>query len=161
MRLKLGAGGFSPAFFLRAVTAAAQDYGVVSKPNVPYVEHDGVKLAGDFYSPKGLDKAPVIIAVHGGGWQGGSPDWQEDGKITSDEWTGPTASTVLSLAFTHDTSFVNDGVGGSNPSCAPPNYMITRSFLCAFLAGQFVERRWGSTGEARRSKSLTLSDAAA
>jgi acetyl esterase/lipase len=55
-------------------SAAAQDYGVVSKPNVPYVEHDGVKLAGDFYSPKGLDKAPVIIAVHGGGWQGGSPD---------------------------------------------------------------------------------------
>jgi acetyl esterase/lipase len=54
--------------------AAAQDYGVISKPNVPYVEHDGVNLTGDFYAPKGLDKAPVIIAVHGGGWQGGSPD---------------------------------------------------------------------------------------
>jgi hypothetical protein len=35
-------------------TAAAQDYGVVSKPNVPYVEHDGVKLTGDFTHPKGL-----------------------------------------------------------------------------------------------------------
>jgi acetyl esterase/lipase len=53
---------------------AAQGYGVVTRPNVPYVEHDGVKLAGDFYAPKGLDKAPVIIAVHGGGWQNGSPD---------------------------------------------------------------------------------------
>jgi acetyl esterase/lipase len=53
--------------------ATAQGYAVVTKPNIQYAEHDGVKLAGDFYSPKGLDKAPVLIAVHGGGWQGGSP----------------------------------------------------------------------------------------
>jgi len=45
-----------------------------TRPNVAYVEHDGVKLTGDFYAPKGLDKAPAIIAVHGGGWQAGSPD---------------------------------------------------------------------------------------
>ena len=38
-----------------------------------YVEHDGAKLIGDLYGPKGLDKAPVIVAVHGGGWQAGSP----------------------------------------------------------------------------------------
>src|SRR5271156_5206487 len=59
---------------LAAHGAAAQGYGVVTRPNVQYVEHDGVKLTGDFYAPKGLDKAPVIIAVHGGGWQGGTPD---------------------------------------------------------------------------------------
>jgi acetyl esterase/lipase len=59
---------------LAAHGAAAQGYGVVAKPGVQYVEHDGVKLTGDFYAPKGLDKAPVIIAVHGGGWQNGSPD---------------------------------------------------------------------------------------
>ena len=51
----------------------AQGYAVVTKPNVQYVEHDGVKLTGDFYSPKGLDKAPVLIAAHGGGWLGGNP----------------------------------------------------------------------------------------
>ena len=60
--------------FAAADGAAAQDYGVITRPNVPYVEHDGVKLTGDFYAPKGLDKAPAIIAVHGGGWQAGSPD---------------------------------------------------------------------------------------
>ncbi len=60
--------------FMAAHGAAAQGYGVVTRPNVQYVEHDGVKLTGDFYAPKGLDKAPVIIAVHGGGWQAGSPD---------------------------------------------------------------------------------------
>src|SRR5271156_2686792 len=54
--------------------AAAQGYGVTTKSNVQYAEHDGVKLTGEFYSPKGLDKAPVIIAIHGGGWQNGSPD---------------------------------------------------------------------------------------
>jgi acetyl esterase/lipase len=29
-------------------------------------------LLGDFYAPKGLDKAPVLVAVHGGGWQVGN-----------------------------------------------------------------------------------------
>jgi acetyl esterase/lipase len=31
-----------------------------------------VKLLGDLYSPRGLDKAPVLVAVHGGGWQVGN-----------------------------------------------------------------------------------------
>jgi acetyl esterase/lipase len=56
------------------VPAQAQSsaYGVTTRTNIQYAEHDGVKLAGDLYLPKGLDKAPVLIAVHGGGWQAGS-----------------------------------------------------------------------------------------
>jgi acetyl esterase/lipase len=54
--------------------AMAQGYAVETRADVPYVEHDGVKLTGNFYLPKGLDKAPVLVAVHGGGWQNGSPD---------------------------------------------------------------------------------------
>ena len=57
-----------------AQVALAQTYAVATKPNVEYVVHEGVKLTGDFYLPTGLDKAPVIVAVHGGGWQAGSPD---------------------------------------------------------------------------------------
>ncbi len=57
-----------------AQVASAQTYAVATRPNIEYVVHDGVKLTGDFYLPKGLDKAPVIVAVHGGGWQAGSPD---------------------------------------------------------------------------------------
>jgi acetyl esterase/lipase len=57
-----------------AQVALAQTYAVATRPNVEYVVHEGVKLTGDFYLPKGLDKAPVIVAVHGGGWQAGSPD---------------------------------------------------------------------------------------
>ena len=44
-----------------------------TRSNVEFAEHDGVKLAGDLYLPKGLDKAPVLIAAHGGGWQIGGP----------------------------------------------------------------------------------------
>lgn len=36
---------------------------------VEYVVHDGVRLTGDLYQPVGLEKSPVVIAVHGGGWQ--------------------------------------------------------------------------------------------
>jgi acetyl esterase/lipase len=53
-------------------SAWAKDYDVVTRPNLEFVQHDGASLAGDLYLPKGLDKAPVIVAVHGGGWQGGS-----------------------------------------------------------------------------------------
>jgi acetyl esterase/lipase len=55
-----------------AAQVHAQTYGVATRPNIQYAEHDGVKLSGDLYSPKGLDKAPLVIAVHGGGWQAGS-----------------------------------------------------------------------------------------
>ena len=32
-----------------------------------------MKLTGDLYLPKDVAKAPIIIGIHGGGWQGGSP----------------------------------------------------------------------------------------
>jgi acetyl esterase/lipase len=54
-------------------TASAAEYAVATRMKLPYVEHDGVRLTGDLYAPKGRDKAPVIIAVHGGGWQAGAP----------------------------------------------------------------------------------------
>jgi acetyl esterase/lipase len=60
------------ALALPAADAWAKDYEVVTRPNLEFVQHDGTSLAGDLYLPKGLDKAPVVVAVHGGGWQGGS-----------------------------------------------------------------------------------------
>jgi acetyl esterase/lipase len=41
--------------------------------NIEYVAHDGVKLTGDLYLPKGVAKTPLVIGIHGGGWQNGSP----------------------------------------------------------------------------------------
>jgi acetyl esterase/lipase len=49
--------------------ADARDYEVAVRNDVVFAEHDGTKLLGDLYAPKGLDKAPVLVAVHGGGWQ--------------------------------------------------------------------------------------------
>ena len=43
-----------------------------NKSGIVYAEHDGTKLVGDLYLPKGRAKAPVLVAIHGGGWQGGS-----------------------------------------------------------------------------------------
>jgi acetyl esterase/lipase len=61
------------AVMLAVMSAAkAADYEVIAQTNVEYVTHDGTKLIGDLYQPKGLDKAPAIVAVHGGGWQNGS-----------------------------------------------------------------------------------------
>ena len=37
---------------------------------VEYAVHDGFRLTGDIYQPVGRENAPVVIAVHGGGWQG-------------------------------------------------------------------------------------------
>ena len=57
---------------IAAPAAQAADYQVTVQPDVVYAEHDGTKLLGDFYLPKGLAKAPALIAIHGGGWQVGS-----------------------------------------------------------------------------------------
>ena len=53
-------------------TAAHAQYDVNIRNDIVFAEHDGVKLLGDLYSPKGLDKAPILVAVHGGGWQVGN-----------------------------------------------------------------------------------------
>jgi acetyl esterase/lipase len=47
----------------------AETFEVVTRADIQFAEHDGTRLVGDLYSPKGLDKAPVLIGVHGGGWQ--------------------------------------------------------------------------------------------
>jgi len=57
---------------LPAAGTWARDYEVVTRSNLEFAQHDGAKLAGDLYLPKGLDKAPVVVAVHGGGWQAGN-----------------------------------------------------------------------------------------
>ena len=48
---------------------AKAEYEVTRRDDIVFAEHDGVRLLGDFYAPKGLDKAPALVAVHGGGWQ--------------------------------------------------------------------------------------------
>lgn len=42
---------------------------VVVTGSLLYAVHNGVELVGDLYLPRGADKAPVLVAAHGGGWQ--------------------------------------------------------------------------------------------
>lgn len=60
------------AMLLAAGHAAAAEYEIANHADLVFAEHDGVKLVGDLYLPKGRAKAPVLVAVHGGGWQVGS-----------------------------------------------------------------------------------------
>src|SRR5689334_6746154 len=63
------------AFVLMAFAisgAAAREYEIITRTDVEYAVREDARLAGDLYLPKGLDKAPVLVAVHGGGWQAGS-----------------------------------------------------------------------------------------
>ncbi len=60
------------ALLLMAGHAAAADYQVTTQPGLVYAEHDGTKLIGDLYMPKGRAKAPALVAIHGGGWQVGN-----------------------------------------------------------------------------------------
>jgi acetyl esterase/lipase len=64
------------AFALVAACAsspALAQHQVTTRGNIEYAEHDGVKLTGELYMPRGVAKAPIVIGIHGGGWQGGSP----------------------------------------------------------------------------------------
>jgi acetyl esterase/lipase len=48
--------------------------GVDLQGGIEYARHDGVSLVGDLYAPAEAGKFPVLVAVHGGGWQQGSRD---------------------------------------------------------------------------------------
>lgn len=52
---------------MQSVRGATSEYDVDIRKDVVYADHGGV-LLGDFYLPQGATNAPVIVAVHGGGW---------------------------------------------------------------------------------------------
>lgn len=56
---------------LAAPVASAQDFD--TRKGLEYAVHDGTRLTGDLYLPKAAGPHPVIVAIHGGGWQIGSP----------------------------------------------------------------------------------------
>ena len=69
--------GFAAALMglILAAGACADEYEIANRPGVVYATHDGSKLVGDFYLPKGRAKAPVLVAVHGGGWRTGGRNY--------------------------------------------------------------------------------------
>lgn len=42
------------------------------RTGLEYARHDGIALQGDLYVPKANGKFPVVVAIHGGGWQAGA-----------------------------------------------------------------------------------------
>ena len=72
MKMGIFAAVLAAGLLLPAAAAQAATYEVTTRNDIEFAEHDGTKLLGDLYLPKGLDKAPVLVAVHGGGWQVGS-----------------------------------------------------------------------------------------
>jgi acetyl esterase/lipase len=60
------------AMALAAGHASAAEYEIVNHADVVFAEHDGAKLMGDLYQPKGRGKVPVLVAVHGSDWQNGN-----------------------------------------------------------------------------------------
>jgi len=56
---------------IAACRASAAEYEVSKRLGVVYATHDRTKLVGDLYLPKNRSRAPLLIAMHGGGWRGG------------------------------------------------------------------------------------------
>lgn len=73
MRLPKGWIGWVISWLLIAVQVNAQTIEIEVRRNLEYVVHDGVRLAGNLYVPKTEGRYPAIVAIHGGGWQAGSP----------------------------------------------------------------------------------------
>jgi acetyl esterase/lipase len=47
----------------------ASEHQVATEFDIVFARHHGVELFGDLYLPKGLAKAPLLVGVHGGGFQ--------------------------------------------------------------------------------------------
>lgn len=72
VKIGFGSAVIAAGLLVSAAAANAAIYEITTRADIVFAEHDGTKLLGDLYLPKGLDKAPVLVAVHGGGWQVGS-----------------------------------------------------------------------------------------
>jgi acetyl esterase/lipase len=57
------------ALLMTCGNTMAQNLEIAIQPDIAFGEHDGVKLIGDLYLPKGVARPPILVAVHGGGWQ--------------------------------------------------------------------------------------------
>jgi acetyl esterase/lipase len=53
-------------------STVAGEFDLSTHNDIEFAEHDGTRLIGDLYLPKGLSRAPLVVAVHGGGWQIGT-----------------------------------------------------------------------------------------
>jgi acetyl esterase/lipase len=51
--------------------ASTAQFETAIRPDLIFAEHDGTTLIGDLYLPNRRRGAPVLVAVHGGGWQVG------------------------------------------------------------------------------------------
>src|SRR5262249_93541 len=49
--------------------AMAENFEVVTRTDIEFAEHDGTKLVGDLYLPRGLDKPPIFVGLHVAGLQ--------------------------------------------------------------------------------------------
>jgi len=58
--------------------------------NIKFAKRDGAALSGDLYRPARSAPAPVVISVHGGGWDGGS-------RETHREWGNYLAGNGIAL----------------------------------------------------------------
>ena len=106
----------------------AQTLGEVeTRANVEYGRHDGEALLGDAYLPKAAGKYPVVIAVHGGGWQGGSK--------ASYRFLGPWLAQRGYAVFSIDYRLVKPG-----------RKMFPESVLDARAAVKFMRSRAGEFG---------------
>jgi len=101
MALVLAAGSVMVATPLRAQDSRSQPSVAVAtvevevRKGVEYVKHDGVSLSGDLYVPKAPGKYPVVVAVHGGGWQGGN-----SGNYTSwGNWLAARGYAVFAINY--------------------------------------------------------------
>lgn len=71
---------------LLAVLAAAGASGQDLKRDIPYVEKGDPRQMLDVYTPKGAKDLPVIVWIHGGGWQGGDKtDVQVKPKVLTEK----------------------------------------------------------------------------
>jgi acetyl esterase/lipase len=61
--------------FAAGNVGSAAEYEIANQSDIVYAVHDGVKLVGDLYLPKGKSRAPVLVAIHGGAWQSGNKQY--------------------------------------------------------------------------------------
>jgi acetyl esterase len=94
-RWKSSAAGL--ALLLLSVRLPAADTRTPTEEGLVYGEADGEKLKMDYYAPKGPGVHPIVIIIHGGGYQRGNS--KSGGEAYCADFLAPAGYAVFSINY--------------------------------------------------------------
>lgn len=144
-----------------AVFSAPPVYEVERQNGIEFARPGGVQLLLDLYLPKGIDKPPLIMFIHGGGWKAGSRNGCRIG------WVAKHGFAIASIEYrlSHESLFpaqIHDCKGALRwlrAHATNYGYDAERVVVSGSSAGGHLAALMGTSGDVAKLEGTTAGHA--